>query len=114
MISEHVRITFQHFGKLASQGLHNARVHLNALAFEHGAVSGILQQGVLEGVYGVRNNAVLVNQFGSNKSPGQRLEFGVGEVAYSPDQRIGEFTPERCSSLYYRAQRREPVQPGNQ
>ncbi len=84
VIGEHVRIAFQHFRKLALEGLDDARVDLNALALEHGAVSGILHQRVLEGVDGVRDDAALVHQLGSDQLPEQRLELGIAEIADRP------------------------------
>ncbi len=86
----------------------------NALALEHGAVSGVLHQRVLEGVDGVRDDSALVHQLGSDQLPEQRLELGIAEIADRPNRSVGEFTSQRRSGLHHRAERGEPVQPGNQ
>ena len=82
-----------------------------ARAAQQGAVGGVLDQRVLEQIFGCRRDAALKDEAGFDEATQRLLQVGLGERRGRCQQLIGKIAPDGSADLRHILGRRaEPVE----
>src|SRR5437588_2832180 len=102
--------SFDEVRKPLLQRLGNAAMQSLTWAAQQGAVGGLLDQRVLEQIFGRRRRAALEDQAGFDEAAEGLLQFGPGELRGRRQQLIGKVAPDGGAGLRHILGRRaEPA-----
>ena len=99
VLSEQLGLALHQLGGKRFECIGNLCMQLLSGAAQQAAVSGVLHQRVLEGVYCVRRAAALKHQLGGDKAGKSSSQLVCGKPGDGMQQFIRELTPDRGANL---------------
>src|SRR5690349_21533460 len=115
MMRQQLWLAFDGISEVLLQSRSDAGVQFLSPAAQQGAVSGVLDQGVLEQVGSVRRNTTAKQKASFGQARQRSLQFGLTALRNRLDQVVREFAADHGSDLCNLPGRRpDPVKPRKQ